>query len=109
MPAHLDRAAFAEPAEYKNRTLYETDTTNPGLYVGPYRITRVEPGAMVVLEANPTWWGKTPQFKRIIVRVVENTAALDANLLSGEVDYIAGEDGLSLDQALAFETRHGYA
>ena len=109
VPAHLDRAAFAEPAEYKNRTLYETDTTNPGLYFGPYRITRVEPGAMVVLEENPTWWGNTPQFKRIIVRVIENTAALEANLLSGEVDYIAGEDGLSLDQALAFETRHGDA
>ena len=37
----------------------------------------------------------------------ENTAALEANLLSGEIDYIAGEDGISLDQALTFEKRHG--
>ena len=108
VPAHLDRANFAEPAEYKNRTLYETDTTNPGLYMGPYLITRVEPGATIVLEQNPNWWGKQkPHFKRIVVRVIENTAALAANLLSGEIDYIAGEDGLSLDQALNFEIDHG--
>lgn len=108
VPAHLDRDHFAEPAEYKNRTLYETDTTNPGLYMGPYVISRVEPGATIVLEQNPNWWGEQkPHFKRIVVRTIENTAAMAANLLSGEIDYIAGEDGLSLDQALNFESDHG--
>ena len=107
LPAHLERAAFAEPAEYRKRTLFDTDTTNPGLYFGPYRITQVSPGAHVVLERNETWWGKRPQFERIVVRVIENTAALEANLLSGGVDYIAGELGLTIDQALAFEARHG--
>ena len=104
IPAHLDRANFVDPVQYKNRTLYETDTTNPGLYMGPYVITRVEPGATIVLERNPRWWGEQkPHFRRIVVRVIENTAALAANLLSGEIDYIAGEDWLSLDQALNFE------
>ncbi len=107
LPAHLERAAFAEPREYKNRTTFDTDTTNPGLYFGPYRITQVVSGSHVVLEPNPTWWGAPPHFRRIVVRVIENTAALEANLLSGAIDYIAGELGLSLDQALAFEKRHG--
>ena len=35
-------------------------------------------------------------------RVEENTAALEANLLSGNLDYVLGELGLSLDQALEF-------
>ena len=107
LPAHLERAAFAEPREYKNRTTFDTDTTNPGLYFGPYRITQVVSGSHVVLEPNPTWWGPPPHFRRIVVRVIENTAALEANLLSGTIDYIAGELGLTLDQALAFEKRHG--
>ena len=107
LPAHLERAAFAEPREYKNRTTFDTDTTNPGLYFGPYRITQVVSGSHVVLEPNPTWWGPPPHFRRIVVRVIENTAALEANLLSGAIDYIAGELGLALDQALAFEKRHG--
>ncbi len=38
--------------------------------------------------------------------IIENTAALEANLLSGSVDYVLGELGLSLDQAIAFEKRH---
>ncbi|MGB8275390.1 MAG: peptide ABC transporter substrate-binding protein [Alphaproteobacteria bacterium] len=107
LPAHLERNAFRDPSEYRRRTLYDTDTANPGLYYGPYRIAEVVPGSHVVLERNPTWWGKPPFFRRIVVRVIENTAALEANLLSGAIDYVAGELGLSLDQALEFERRHG--
>ena len=107
LPAHLERDAFADPREYRHRTLYDTDTTNPGLYFGPYRITEVVSGSHVVLEPNPTWWGEAPHFERIVVRVIGNTAALEANLLSGAVDYIAGELGFSLDQALSFERRQG--
>ncbi len=106
LPAHLERAAFEDPREYRRRTLYDTDPTNPGLYFGPYRITKVVPGAHVVLEPNPTWWGQPPHFKRIVLRVIENTAALEANLLSGAIDYVAGELGFSIDQALSFERRH---
>ena len=107
LPAHLERAAFSEPAEYRTRTLFDTNTTNPGLFFGPYRIAEVVAGSHVALEPNPTWWGKKPAFRRIVVRVVENTAALEANLLSGSIDYIAGELGVTLDQALALEKRRG--
>lgn len=107
VPAHLEADAVADPAQYRTRNAYDISPTNPGLYFGPYKITRVEPGAFTVLEPNPTWWGVKPYFKRITVRTIENTAALEANLLSGEIDYIPGEDGISLDQALTFEKRHG--
>lgn len=107
VPAHLERQAFAEPAEYRKRTTFDADPTNAGLWFGPYRVAAVEPGAQIVLEANPTWWGEPPHFRRILLRAIENTAALEANLLSGAVDYIAGELGLSIDQAIAFEQRHG--
>ncbi len=107
VPAHIERPTTVDPTAYRTRNAYDSDTTNPGLYNGPYRITRVEPGATVVLEPNPEWWGKPPAFRKITVRTFENTAALEANLLSGEIDYIAGESGVSLDQALAFEKRHG--
>ncbi|HET7594068.1 MAG TPA: peptide ABC transporter substrate-binding protein [Stellaceae bacterium] len=107
LPAHLEHAAFADPAQYRFRTLYDTAPTNPGLYFGPYRITEVASGSHIVLEPNPTWWGEKPAFRRIVVWAVENTAALEANLLAGGLDMVAGELGFSLDQALAFEKRHG--
>jgi peptide/nickel transport system substrate-binding protein len=107
LPVHLERAAFTDPTQYRFRTLYDTDSTNPGLYFGPYRITEVASGSHIVLEPNPTWWGEKPAFRRIVVWAVENTAALEANLLAGGLDMVAGELGFSLDQALAFEKRHG--
>lgn len=105
LPAHIEEKNFADPAQYRIKSAYETDTTNPGLWYGPYRVTEVASGSHIVLEPNPTWWGKKPAFKRIIVKAIEKTSALTANLLSGGIDYIAGEAGLTVDDALAFEGR----
>ena len=107
LPVHVDKVNFADPVAYKNRTAYDTETLNKALYFGPYVIAEVVKGSHVVLQPNATWYGEKPQFKQIVVRVIENTAALEANLLSGDIDMIAGELGLTIDQALAFEKRHG--
>jgi peptide/nickel transport system substrate-binding protein len=108
LPAHIEEPIFdAGPDDYRNRTAYDTDPTNPGLAYGPYRLIEVVPGSRLVLERNETWWGKRPAFDRITLLTVEKTTALEANLLSGNVDMIAGENGITLDQALAFEKRHG--
>ncbi|MCA8927596.1 MAG: peptide ABC transporter substrate-binding protein [Alphaproteobacteria bacterium] len=110
LPAHLERAVFeADPRAYKQRTLYDRETANPGLYFGPYRIAAVSAGAFTTLERNPHWPGPKPYFDRIVVRVIPNTAALEANLLSGAIDYIAGPLGLTLDQALSLQQRRGDA
>ena len=42
-----------------------------------------------------------------MLRLVENTAALQANLLSGDVDMTPSGIGLSIDQAVALEREHG--
>ena len=67
LPEHLERKVFeADPATYRNRTLFDTDPTNPGLAFGPYRIAQIVPGSQIVLERNPTWWGEPPAFDRIV-------------------------------------------
>jgi len=106
LPEHLEQKIFEkDPATYLSRTLYNTDPTNPGLYWGPYKISKVDAGTAITLDRNPTWYGAAPTFNTITVKAIENSAALSANLLSGDIDYIAGELGLSLDQALAFQKR----
>jgi peptide/nickel transport system substrate-binding protein len=109
LPAHVERDAFAEPGQYRLRTHYNTDPTNPGLYNGPYRVSEFVAGSHILLEPNPHWAGPPGHFRRITVRTIENTAALEANLLSGTIDMIAGELGLPLDEGLAFAKRHGEA
>ena len=108
LPAHLEREVFEqEPETYRNRTKYDTDPTNPGLWLGPYAVTDLVQGSHIVLGRNAYWYGDQPVFDQLVVRAIENTAALEANLLSGEIDMIEGVLGLTLDQALAFEQRHG--
>ncbi len=108
LPEHLERPIFErDPATYRNRTLYVTRPTEPGLWLGPYRVAEVVPGAHIRLERNPTFWGSRPFFDQVLIRTVENTAALEAHLLAGAIDMVDGGLGLSLDQALAFERRHG--
>jgi peptide/nickel transport system substrate-binding protein len=108
LPAHVERARWSqEPRTYRNRTAYDTETANPALWSGPYRISGVQPGAGVTLERNPAWQGPSPAFRRIQIRTVENTAALEAQLLAGQLDMVAGELGLPVEQAAALERRTG--
>ncbi|WP_137177348.1 peptide ABC transporter substrate-binding protein [Roseomonas sp. AR75] len=108
LPAHVERARWEQdPRTYRSRSAYETEPTNPALWNGPYRIVQVQPGAGITLERNDSWAGPAPAFRRIAIRTVENTTALEAQLLAGQLDMIAGELGLPLDQAVALERRVG--
>ena len=108
LPAHLERARWeSDPRSYRTRTLYDTEPTNPGLWNGPYRITQVQPGSAITLERNTHWTGAAPAFRRIVIRTVESTPALEAQLLAGQVDMIAGELGLPVEQAGALIRRTG--
>jgi peptide/nickel transport system substrate-binding protein len=110
LPEHIEGAVVAKatgPGDYINGTNYNRAPVNPGLYDGPYMITGYASGAQIVMEPNPHWPGPKPGFKRIVLKYIENTAALQANLLSGDVDMVAGEGiGLTIDQALALQKQH---
>ncbi|NKC33798.1 peptide ABC transporter substrate-binding protein [Falsiroseomonas selenitidurans] len=106
LPARLERPRWeADRRAYRTRSAYETETANPALWNGPYRVGAVAPGSGVTLERNPHWPGPAPAFGRIAIRTVENTAALEAQLLAGQIDMVAGELGLPLDQVVALERR----
>ncbi|MBY0335550.1 MAG: peptide ABC transporter substrate-binding protein [Acetobacteraceae bacterium] len=108
LPAHIERPRWqADPRGYRSRTAYDTEPTNPGLWSGPYRIAGVQPGSAITLERNPAWHGPAPAFRRIVIRTVESTPALEAQLLAGQVDMVAGELGLPVEQAAALQRRTG--
>jgi len=110
LPAHLDGPVFdhaSGPGDYMRQSTYSRAPTDPGLYNGPYLITGYDTGSRVVLERNPHWHGARPYFDRIIVKAIGNTAALETNLLSGDVDMLPGEGvGLTLDQVLSLQKRY---
>ncbi|WP_157961456.1 peptide ABC transporter substrate-binding protein [Microvirga flavescens] len=106
LPEHIEGPIVKSVgvAEYPKNTAYNRASTTPGLYNGPYLIKEVQSGAAVVLEPNPHWYGKAPYFKRITIRTIENSAALQANVLSGDVDFAPGDGvGLTTDQVIELE------
>jgi peptide/nickel transport system substrate-binding protein len=110
LPEHIEGVVAAKasgPGDYIKATTYNRAPLNPGLYDGPYMMTDYDSGTQIVLEPNLHWTGSKPGFRRIVLRHIENTAALQANLLSGDVDMVAGEGiGLTIDQVLALQKQH---
>src|SRR5438309_4672036 len=53
---------------------------------GPYRFVSFQPGVELVLEANESYWRKTPSVKRLILRSVPDDTTRLAMLKRGEAD-----------------------
>ena len=110
LPEHLEGEMFSKATgagDYLKQTLFNRAPTTPGLWDGPYMISQYQSGVQIVLVPNPYWPGTMPGFKHIVIKHIENTAALQANLLSGDIDMAAGEGiGLTIDQAIALRKSH---
>jgi peptide/nickel transport system substrate-binding protein len=109
LPEHVEAPVLAKagnPGEYIKQTTFSRAPTTPGLWDGPYRMTQYESGNQVVFEPNPEWSGTKPGFKHIVIRLIDKTPALLANLESGDVDMVNGEGvGLTIDQVIALQKK----
>ena len=107
LPEHIEGPIYAKAAaagDYIKQTTFNRAPTTPGLWNGPFLVTDYQSGVQVVLEPNPHWTGAKPGFKRIVIKLIENTAALQANLLSGDVDMTPGDaPALTIDQVLSLQ------
>ncbi|MDG0818177.1 peptide ABC transporter substrate-binding protein [Bdellovibrio svalbardensis] len=108
IPVHLEMPVFeankGKLHGYEHNSLYVTNIANPGLYNGPYRVSELKFGSHVVLVPNEKFYGEKPYFKKIVLRFILNSSAIEANLLSGNVQ-MASSSGMSFDQALVFEKK----
>jgi peptide/nickel transport system substrate-binding protein len=106
IPSHLERPIYEQTKNqigaYEKKTLYNTNPTHPGLYNGPYRVKEFKPGAHILLEQNPKYWGAKGVFPQIIYKLIPNTQTLEAEFKIGSV-HLTAHTGVSMDQALQFE------
>ncbi len=109
LPAHIEAKAAEgkEPGDYLKATLYNRAPTTVGLWNGPYVVSGYDSGSQIVFTPNPAWAGAKPYFKRIVIKTIENTAALSANLLSGDIDLAPGDaPALTIDQVIALQAQN---
>ncbi len=110
LPEHIEGPVYdaaTAPGDYITHTLYNREPTNPGLWDGPFVVSGYQANNSVGFTPNPHWAGRAPGLARITARLLENTATLQANLLSGDVDMTPSGIGLTIDQAVALQKQHG--
>lgn len=108
LPSHLEQAVLdkfgSQKEGYEQNSNYNKKPTNPGLYNGPYIVSELRLGSHVTFTPNPHFYGKKPNIKKIIFKLIPNTSTLEANLRSGTIDMVSPL-GFAFDQALAFEKK----
>jgi len=92
-------AGWIVPRKYIERVGDEGFKKSP-IGAGPYRFVSYIPGVELVLEAFDQYWRKSPNVKRLVLRVIPDEATRTAALKRGEVDI-----GYSIRGALAEELR----
>jgi peptide/nickel transport system substrate-binding protein len=93
LPQHVEApivGGLADKSSYLAHSAYETDPTNPGLWLGPYRLTQFTHGQRAVFERNPFWPGRIPYFRQVTLRTYPDTASLTKALREGDIDAFTG-------------------
>ena len=105
LPAHIEGPVYEkyknEKEGYSKNTVYSKSITTPGLYNGPYLITDYKPGNYLIFEPNPYFYGSPAKIKRIVLRIIQNTGTIEANLRTQDVNMSLL--GMTLDQLQDFE------
>jgi peptide/nickel transport system substrate-binding protein len=107
LPSHIEGPIFqalADKSAYLAQSAYETDPTDPGLWLGPYRLVHYVKSETAVFERNPFWPGRIPYFRQVTLRVYADTASLAKALIGGEID-VFNETYLPAEQLHELSTR----
>jgi peptide/nickel transport system substrate-binding protein len=75
--------------------------------IGPYRLTRNEPGVEIVLEATKGYWRPEPYFQRVVLKFVPNEADRVLLLKRKAIDMVVGRPGLSPKNVKSLEGEAG--
>jgi len=104
LPSHILRKDFEnlDPVEFPNLPFWSTEYVG----LGPYRLTRWEPGAFIEAEAFAGHVLGRPKIDRLKAVFVPDPNTALANLLAGEVQYV-GQFVLAPDHAETLDREWG--
>ncbi|WP_212942956.1 ABC transporter substrate-binding protein [Paenibacillus antibioticophila] len=87
---------------------YDDNYSQNPIGSGPYQVVQYDDGQQIIMEYNPYWYGKEPQFKKLTLLLLEEDAALAA-AKAGQADIVYvpptfAEQKVNGMQLLAFES-----
>lgn len=85
--AWAERRGLKEPVDIAEKRA--PDAANRVNGTGPYRLISHRQSGATTFERNPSWWGqRRPEFSRVVLTPVLNSATRTAALMSGQADVI---------------------
>lgn len=93
----MSKAAASGPAPEGKATV-ELNRGEGLVGTGPYKFVSWQKGADLVLERNPNYWGKAPEWDKVVYRPMTNPAARAAALLSGDIEMMEDPPTANLEQ-----------
>ncbi|MCM3701654.1 ABC transporter substrate-binding protein [Paenibacillus macerans] len=66
---------------------YDDNYSQNPIGSGPYKVVQYDDGQQIIMEYNPYWYGKEPQFKKLTLLLLEEDAALAA-AKAGQADIV---------------------
>lgn len=102
LPRHVIEPMYRANPTKLNEAPFGNDPSRT-ITDGAYRLSEWQRGSSVTVVANPQYFEGAPRnIRRIIFRLIPDTNAIVANILSGAVDAV-GEIGITFDQAVQLE------
>lgn len=102
VPKHIVEPLYTQAPEQLKKSRFGQA---PAL-AGSFFIEEWVPGSHIIAKRNPHALGELkPNLDEVIWKIIPQTNTLESNLVSGTIDAIS-PTGLSLEQALQFESRH---
>lgn len=88
MPNQLAGLLIVSKAVAQNASTADFNAGRAAVGTGPYRFDRYEPGNVIVLRRNDSFYGEAEPWSRVTFRLITNTAARVAALRAGDVEMI---------------------
>ncbi|MBX3651347.1 MAG: ABC transporter substrate-binding protein [Burkholderiales bacterium] len=88
LPEDINSILIVSKKAAQNAGPEDFDSGRAMVGTGPYRFLRYQRGDRLELARHDQWWGKTPAWDRVTLRVVPADPSRTAALLSGELDAI---------------------
>ncbi len=88
LPEELNSILIVSRKHAQNAGPEDFDSGRAMVGTGPYRFVRYQRGDRLELARHDNWWGKTPPWTRVTLRVIPADPSRTAALLSGELDVI---------------------
>ena len=112
MPNDMMTFSIISKKHGQGATTEDYNNGKASIGTGQFKFVEWVPGDRLVLERNDDYWGKKPEWDKVIIKPIKSSPARVAALLAGDVDFIdnvpttdierlKGESGIELSQGIS--------